>query len=616
MKNLLETLEKSLSASEKTIAALMLHTYCVLNKEFKLVESRSKRTQLYHDHIDDYCKDKCGDSESADRNSMMARLNVGGKVHIIKRSSMLLKGDHVNFLHLMTLGRWDYLLTRDRNGVIFIDLDPALVTPILDKLRFRSNYGTTRQLIPRVSIDRRAIFDNVVSYYRMGDIIHGSTALSEESKIECMNDPKNILLLSSFLPSDLTEMRLRFELLYRGSRDGMTAAAFHRLCDGMDDTISVIKDTNGNVFGGFADKAWSTKSSWVKSEESFLFSLKSSLGKEVIKFPINTGDSYSLYHEASNMCAFGNGDLHVLPGQISVNIGTSYQNPSTAYSRQYCTGGYKTCQPHDIEVYQIIQVGLKAPVDFNANDLPISLTSLTKTEQSPLEAVSESIEVSNVYTTQTNDLSSNLLYVAQLAQMAEEELLLELLWIEHLSVPMSKRNISSGLLAEWQKICKESADVLPLLNGAVAARGTGTQKMVEESMARLGIKVGSKMKRDSTEGKVKSVMSDKVTMAKDDVISFNVGGTIIAVLRSTLLRQAPNSTFAASYSDRWVQQSDELDEFGNIYMVKEHMISFHLHRVYHLSLLLLAFLIAFFTSSLFLFVLLCLLLSFIAKTSL
>ena len=43
------------------------------------------------------------------------------------------------------------------------------------------------------------------------------------------------------------------------------------------------------------------------------------------------------------------------------------------------------------------------------------------------------------------------------------------------------------------------------------------------------------MEMDSSEVKVKSVIRDKFTLAADDVISFNVGGTIIAVLRSTLI---------------------------------------------------------------------------------
>ena len=172
--------------------------------------------------------------------------------------------------------------------------------------------------------------------------------------------------------------------------------------------------------------------------------------------------------------------------------------------------------------------------------------------------------------------------------MGEEKLLLELMWIEHLSIPMSKRNLSAGLLAEWQRKCKARADVLPISNGVVvASRWSETQKRSEKLMARLQITMGSKMKRDGSEdsttsspvfNELKSAISDRVDAAVDDVISFNVGGTIIAVLRSTLLLQAPNSTFAARYSDRWVQQSDELDEFGNIYMVEGNIL--HLDDIF------------------------------------
>ena len=574
-----DILEEALAKSEKRIATLILQTYSVLNEQFKLVKANVKRTQAYQILIDENYVKKYGTLDDVDRNSTMVQLNVGGKVHIIKRSIMLLEGDHMNFLHLMVSGRWDYLLPKDRNGVIFIDLDPALITPILDKLRFRSNYGTNEHMIPRISMDRRSIFNAVVSYYRIGGIVYGHTGLSAESRIDCMNDPKNILMLHSFLPADFTEMRLRFKLLYRGSRDGMKAADFHQLCDGNDDTISVIEDSNGNVFGGFADKAWNMKSSRQKSEKSFLFSLKSSLGKEVVKFPVNKMDLNSLLHHSTYMCAFGNGDLYIIPGnsESAISIGTSYQNPSPAYSRQYCTGGCRTFKLHEIEVYQVLREDSNPLSAFNVDDLPISLRSSTRTEQSPIEIVSDPTKVSNIYTTQASDLSSMLLKMAQLVQKGEEELLLELMWIEHLSVPMSKRNLSAGLLAEWRRICEESAAVLPLLNGAVVtSNGCTTINKIEESMARLQIHIGPKRKRDSSGGRpsssssmskeTESVINDTVV---DDVISFNVGGTIIAVLRNTLLLQAPNSTFAASYSDRWVQQPDELDDCGNIYMVKE-----------------------------------------------
>ena len=84
----MEILERSLAASEKTIAALILQTYGELNKEFKMVKSRAKRSQDYQNLIDEYCIEKCGAAAGADRNSMMVKLNVGGAVHITKRSIM------------------------------------------------------------------------------------------------------------------------------------------------------------------------------------------------------------------------------------------------------------------------------------------------------------------------------------------------------------------------------------------------------------------------------------------------------------------------------------------------------------------------------------------------
>ena len=103
----LEVLKKSLAASEKTVAALILQTYNELNEQFMLVESRVKRTLAYHSLIDEYCKEQYRAVDGVDRCNTMFKLNVGGKVHIIKRSTMRSEGDHMNFLYLMISSRWE-----------------------------------------------------------------------------------------------------------------------------------------------------------------------------------------------------------------------------------------------------------------------------------------------------------------------------------------------------------------------------------------------------------------------------------------------------------------------------------------------------------------------------
>ena len=46
------------------------------------------------------------------------------------------------------------------------------------------------------------------------------------------------------------------ELLYRGTRDGMSANAFHNRCNNKGPTISLFKNENGYIFGGYASIDW------------------------------------------------------------------------------------------------------------------------------------------------------------------------------------------------------------------------------------------------------------------------------------------------------------------------------------------------------------------------
>jgi hypothetical protein len=94
------------------------------------------------------------------------------------------------------------------------------------------------------------------------------------------------LIVSAF-PEIFDDFRTkRFSLLWRGSRDGFRARDFHARCDGHANTLTVIEDTNGNVFGGFTPVKWESRvqdwwlfspSNCYKADrrlESFLFTLK------------------------------------------------------------------------------------------------------------------------------------------------------------------------------------------------------------------------------------------------------------------------------------------------------------------------------------------------------
>jgi hypothetical protein len=85
------------------------------------------------------------------------------------------------------------------------------------------------------------------------------------------------------------------QLLWRGSRDGFTAGEFHRRCDGHANTLTLISDTDGNVFGGFTPVKWESRvyklgrGNPYKGDDSlrsFLFTLRNPRGVPPRKFAL------------------------------------------------------------------------------------------------------------------------------------------------------------------------------------------------------------------------------------------------------------------------------------------------------------------------------------------
>lgn len=66
--------------------------------------------------------------------------------------------------------------------------------------------------------------------------------------------------------------------MYRASRDGFGALEFHSKCDGIPNTLTVLKAKDGSVYGGFTEKRWHSRNDWVKDPKAFVFDLRH--GKE------------------------------------------------------------------------------------------------------------------------------------------------------------------------------------------------------------------------------------------------------------------------------------------------------------------------------------------------
>ena len=189
---------------------------------------------------------------------------------------------------------------------------------------------------------------------------------SEVFKIKTLDLDSNILNESKRLIEfkkkldEWTESK-SMELIFRGTRDGLSNSAFHNKCDNKGETITLIKNENGDIFGGYASISWTSgNGKYHSAPESFLFTLVNSYNTEPTKFP-SKNDEKEVYHNSGNGPIFGAGyDLGVY-GDIQNKGGWSYF-PNTyedvlgkgklIFSNDSNKGSFKI---KEIEVFKIVQ---------------------------------------------------------------------------------------------------------------------------------------------------------------------------------------------------------------------------------------------------------------------
>ena len=137
--------------------------------------------------------------------------------------------------------------------------------------------------------------------------------------------------------------QIRLELLYRASDDGWQAQDFHSRCDNKGATLTVIKCTGGNIFGGDADASWTSNDSYTASPQAFVFALRRPSGACAVKLPL-VRHQHAICCSSSYGPTFGRGhDIHVVDGANSnsgsrTNIGHSYQLPRGESAEAFFTG--------------------------------------------------------------------------------------------------------------------------------------------------------------------------------------------------------------------------------------------------------------------------------------
>ena len=97
------------------------------------------------------------------------------------------------------------------------------------------------------------------------------------------------------------------ELIYRGSRDGMTSYNFHNNCDNKGPTITLYKTKQKTIFGGYNSDNWSSDSNWHNPSNCFIFTLINIYNTNPTKFPFKNNNTYATYHGPNHGPCFGYG---------------------------------------------------------------------------------------------------------------------------------------------------------------------------------------------------------------------------------------------------------------------------------------------------------------------
>jgi hypothetical protein len=154
----------------------------------------------------------------------------------------------------------------------------------------------------------------------------------------------------------------QFSLLWRGSRDGFNTQEFHRRCDHQVNTLTVILDTKGNVFGGFTPRGWGEARDSDLSDDilkCFIFTLKNPHGMPAKRFALK---AEMKYHAIDSNPEYGPSfgwDIHV-SDHCNANaasptyLGAVYTNDPGLGWATVSTGSLNF-QVREIEVFEITE---------------------------------------------------------------------------------------------------------------------------------------------------------------------------------------------------------------------------------------------------------------------
>ena len=174
--------------------------------------------------------------------------------------------------------------------------------------------------------------------------------LSQSGQSEIIKGKNNIDLILNRLIKDFPN--ISFELIYNPSNKNETTEDFHKICDGKENVLVLIKTTDNIKFGGFTSVGFNSTSKYTKDDKAFIFSLD----KNKI-YNIKKGSNAIYCYETHGPSFTGTSSFNI---NIYKNIFKTQQNTSTAKDNCYeinndfeLNNGNEYFYVKNLEIYQV-----------------------------------------------------------------------------------------------------------------------------------------------------------------------------------------------------------------------------------------------------------------------
>jgi hypothetical protein len=177
------------------------------------------------------------------------------------------------------------------------------------------------------------------------------------------------VIISDF-PEIFAEFRgKRFSLLWRGGRDGFSEHDFHNRCNGHANTLTLIEDIKGNIFGGFTPVEWESRkwngnsgkesNCWKadSSLKSFLFTLKNPYNVPARRFALKAEEkNWAIFCDSGwspHFCDIAiSANCNANTESYTYYFGWRYTNDTGLNGETFFTGS-QWFQVKEIEMFEI-----------------------------------------------------------------------------------------------------------------------------------------------------------------------------------------------------------------------------------------------------------------------